>query len=136
MSVRSALRRLERRGLVRRTGWRRWEAPETPELAAVRFRVGATVWRPRGASPRDVDLAVLALAVGGLTSRERRSARGLLLGLTACPPATTWLMEARGIDSTAELADQLLRETAPAPTFAEGAFDPGMTTGIEAGPGA
>jgi hypothetical protein len=133
MGLRQALRRLQRRGLVRRAGWRRWEALDTPELASVRFRVGATVWRPRTAAPRDVDLAVLALAVGALTTGQRRSARGLLVGLAARPPATTWLMDVRGIGSTTELADRLLRDTAAAPTFEDGAFDPGISSGVEWG---
>jgi hypothetical protein len=134
-TVRRALRSLEQRGLVRRSSWRRWEACESAELAAIRFQVAETVWRPRGAAPREVDLAVLALAVGALSPGQRRSARGLLVGLRDTPPATAWLRDVRALETTAQLADQLLRETAPSPTFEEGAFDPGPTDGIAAGPG-
>jgi hypothetical protein len=81
MTLRGALRSLRAAGLVERVGRRR-HAPTAAAAHVERRRLlGAILFYPRGAAPREIDLAVLLLLSGTMPTRAQRLTRGLLVAL-------------------------------------------------------
>jgi sirohydrochlorin ferrochelatase len=128
-TLHGVLRSLRRRRFVQPIGRRRYEA--TAEAGAVdrRHHVGATLWAPKAATTRDIDLAVLLLASGTLSARPRRLARGLMVSLPqdAISPTIAWLMRRYAVSAPVELADAILREVPLPRHFEENAFNPGVS---------
>jgi hypothetical protein len=133
MTLRGALRSLRAAGLVERIGRRRLAPTPAAKHVERRRLVGTVLFYPRGAAPREIDLAVLLLLSGTMPTRARRLARGLMVGLPAdaITPMIAWLMRQYGVSTPRELADEILRETPEPMHFEEGAFDPGMAAGLD-----
>ena len=131
-SLRRATNALTARGLVTRSGWRRHRPTRQAGVAARRAPVSRALWKPREASDRDRELVALLLLAGALAGRERMHARSLLARIDPkdAPPAIAWLLDRYRVQTTAELADRLLRDTRPRQRFEDGAFNPGETSGI------
>jgi hypothetical protein len=102
------------------------------ELAALRNRVSRVMLKPTEATARDQELVACLLCAGALSGRQRMLARALLKRVDAAtaPPAIAWLCGYYGDATVAELAERLMRATAPQQTFPDGAFDPGVSSGV------
>ncbi|HEV7752651.1 MAG TPA: hypothetical protein VGO71_13990 [Baekduia sp.] len=135
MTLRGARRSLRAAGLVERVGRRRLAPTAAAAQVERRRLLGAILFYPRGAAPREVDLAVLLLLSGTMPSRARRLARGLMVALPddAVTPMITWLRRQYGVSTPTELANEILWETPEPMHFEEGAFDPGMAAGLDGG---
>jgi hypothetical protein len=128
--VRGARRALKARGLLRRTGWRRYEPTRAADVDALRRHLAHILFRPREATERDRDLVVVLMVAGVLPGRQRMLARTLLTAARTPSPAVVWLLVECAASTPAELVDKLLRATAPQQTFPDGAFDPGVSSGV------
>jgi hypothetical protein len=119
-TLRAVLRSLCAGGLIERVSRNRYRPTATAAHAERRRLVGETLWDPKGATARDLDVAVLLLASGTLSARARRLTRGMMVSLPgdAITPVITWLLRRYGVSTTTELADAILRET-PEPAHIE-----------------
>jgi hypothetical protein len=102
------------------------------EVAALRNRVARVLFKPTEATARDQELVACLLCAGALPGRQRMQARALLkrVDTATAPPAIAWLCAYYGDETVPELVERLLRATAAQPTFGDGAFDPGPSSGV------
>ncbi|MDB5862071.1 MAG: hypothetical protein JWQ76_5760 [Ramlibacter sp.] len=133
MTLRGARRSLRAAGLVERVGPRSYRPTAASARVERRRLVGGILFYPKGAAPREIDLAVLLLLSGTMPTRARRLTRGLMVALPAdaITPMITWLMRQYGVSTPKELADEIMWETPEPMHFEEGAFDPGMAAGLD-----
>jgi hypothetical protein len=103
-----------------------------PELTALQNRLSHVLLKPAEASEREQELVACLLCAGALIGRQRMLARSLLRGIdrATAPRAIVWLCAYYGDETVAELVERLLRATAPPPSFGDGAFDPGVSSGV------